>query len=70
MSTPCMNYFYVHNGACEQEYIMTKYIKFLQEASKRRELAGKLRAKGHTMQEIATKLGISRQRVSELLKDK
>lgn len=47
---------------------MTKYIKFLQEAAKRRVLAGKLRAKGKTMQQIATELGISRQRVSELLK--
>jgi len=53
---------------------MNKYIKHLQDqekkAAKRLKYIKSLRAKGETMQQVADKLGISRQRVSELLKVK
>ena len=44
------------------------YIKRLQEAEKRRAKIVKLRSQNKTHQEIAARMGISQQRVSQILK--
>ncbi len=47
---------------------MSDYEKFLERARKRRQKMERLRAKGMTFEAIAQKLGISRQRVSQIAK--
>lgn len=47
---------------------MDTYKVFLKESAKRRAQVIKYRAKKMTMQQIADKMGISRQRVGKLLK--
>ena len=44
------------------------WIKVLKESAKRKQRARTLRAKGKTMQEIATIIGVTRQRVFQILK--